>query len=151
MTLIDILEHKYQGAVTQENCYVGRDQDGWKITYWAVPNEEQPSIAELEIYGQQNERAINLQALKRDIPLLIENYVFNVARSKDYGDAVSLASYVNSTNLQWKAEAEAFVLWRDQVWESLYDLYSILSEGADPVPSIEAVMQSLPVITWPQV
>lgn len=46
----------------------------------------------------------------------------NLAKSWGYDSMVEAASYVNSTNPQYKAEAEALVLWRDQTWDKIYQI-----------------------------
>jgi len=46
------------------------------------------------------------------------------ARSWGYRDLVTAASYANSTNTQFKADAEALIAWRDAYWISAYKLES---------------------------
>jgi len=45
-----------------------------------------------------------------------------VAQEWGYNSIVSAASYVNSTNTQFKAEAEALIEWRDKVWAETYTI-----------------------------
>lgn len=42
------------------------------------------------------------------------------ARERRDGNAVSIATYVGSTNPQWVAVAAAYVPWRDAVWAYAY-------------------------------
>ncbi|MBS0250157.1 MAG: hypothetical protein JSR78_03730 [Proteobacteria bacterium] len=44
-----------------------------------------------------------------DYTLAVQNVVDATARTKNYTDVVSLASYASSTNSQWAAEATAFI------------------------------------------
>lgn len=46
----------------------------------------------------------------------------DLAKSWGYDSMLEAASYVNSTNPQYKAEAEALVLWRDQTWDKIYQI-----------------------------
>lgn len=45
-----------------------------------------------------------------------------VAQSWGYDSMVSAVSYVNSTNAQYKAEAEALIAWRDAYWTEAYTI-----------------------------
>ena len=47
-----------------------------------------------------------------------------VAKSWGYDSLVSAVSYANSTNPQFKAEAEALIAWRDAYWAEAYTIES---------------------------
>lgn len=79
----------------------------------------------------------------------IQNLVDNTARERQFADGVSLASYVASTKPKWAAEAQAFVAWRDYVWTSAYAELEKVQNGEREQPSIEAIIEELPKITWP--
>lgn len=80
----------------------------------------------------------------------IQKQVDQIAQSQKYADGVSLASYDNSTNPVWAAEAKTFVAWRDQVWAYAFLELEKVKNGQRPQPSIEEFLQELPVISWPQ-
>lgn len=80
----------------------------------------------------------------------IDRHVDAVARERHYASAVSLASYANSTVPQWRAEAEAFVAWRDAVWAyALAELASVQSGDRAAPETVEAFIEELPAIVWP--
>ena len=54
------------------------------------------------------------QAAKLNLDLL--------AQSWGYDSFISAVSYVNSTNAQFKAEAEALIEWRDSYWTQAYTI-----------------------------
>lgn len=58
-----------------------------------------------------------------------------------YDSIESGASYVNSTNPQYKADAEALIGWRDSVWG--WALQAIKTAPANETP--EQFLQSMPV------
>ena len=62
-----------------------------------------------------------------------------VARSWGYDSLVSAASYVNSTNPQFKTEAEALIEWRDTYWAEAYTIET----GTLPTTA-EAFVAALP-------
>jgi hypothetical protein len=77
------------------------------------------------------------------------NHLFDyAANTKGYEGSQSIVGYANSTNIQWKAEADAFVAWRDQVWEHVYIEYMAIDAGGD-IPDEDAFMATLPQIVWP--
>lgn len=79
----------------------------------------------------------------------IEAHADAVARSRQYSDAGRLASYVNSTNPAWAAEAAAFVAWRDAAWGYAYAQMAAVQAGQRPQPSVAELVDELPVISWP--
>lgn len=45
-----------------------------------------------------------------------------IANSWGYDSIISAVSYANSTNAQFKADAEALIEWRDEVWAVVYEI-----------------------------
>lgn len=78
--------------------------------------------------------------------MAIEAHVDAVARQRGYSSAVSCASYRDSTNATWAAEAAAFIAWRDAVWSQVV---ALLNNVPSPAPTVEAVIAGLPAIAWP--
>jgi hypothetical protein len=80
----------------------------------------------------------------------VQAHVDATAQSKGYNDAATLAGYTNSTVPPWKAEAEVFVAWRDQVWLSVFELLAQIQSGdVEPPESPAALIGWLPQIEWP--
>ena len=52
------------------------------------------------------------------------------------------------TRKSWKAEAQAFVAWRDQVWEHVYVEYMAINAGGN-ISNEDEFIASLPQIVWP--
>ena len=69
---------------------------------------------------------------------------------RQYDNGATLASYVNSTNEQWAAEARAFVVWRDQVWAYALAELDKAQSGEREQPSVEVLLNELPVFEWPR-
>lgn len=85
----------------------------------------------------------------REFQSAIELHVDNVAASKSYANALSLAGYATSTVPQWQAETIAFVAWRDQVWVYSFTELSKFQNGEREIPTIEEFIAELPQIQWP--
>lgn len=79
----------------------------------------------------------------------IQAHVDGAARSKQFRDGVTLASYVASTNSQWAGEAGAFVAWRDAVWGYAYAELAKVQAGQRAQPTVTEVLAELPAIAWP--
>ena len=71
------------------------------------------------------------------------------AKTRNYDDVKSAATYVNSAVPQFKAEAERVIALRDQSYASLYQFIQDVATGAKPVPKTYAEVQAiLPELTW---
>jgi hypothetical protein len=72
----------------------------------------------------------------------------SVAKEKDYNSIEDAASYANSTNTTWAAEAQAAIAWRDAVWADYYDLVEKVNVGEEAIMDVSGFIDSLPVINW---
>ena len=91
-------------------------------------------------------RAAQIAAFRR----AVQAYVDATAQSRDYDSGNSLASYTASTVEAWRAEAEAFVAWRDAVWSDVIERLAQVEAGdVEPPESPDALIASLPDIDWP--
>lgn len=79
----------------------------------------------------------------------IQFRVEETAKSRGYDNAVSCASYVNSTNPAWSSEASVFIAWRDAVWTYTYGELEKVQSGLRSQPTVRAFVSELPEITWP--
>jgi hypothetical protein len=148
MNIVQICQYKYPGQIEVNNISFRKPDDGILIATWNVPNQTQPTEAELLAYGQEHERAIDINALSLELAATIQHLIDQTAKSKQYENAVSCASYANSTMLNWKLEADTFIAWRDSVWAYAYEQLAIYSGNEEPLPSITEFMASLPQIQW---
>lgn len=71
-----------------------------------------------------------------------------IARAWGYKDSTRLASYVNSGNPKWQAEAGAFIAGRDAWWAKAAELHAAWQAG-DPIPTYDAVRLQMPTIVRP--
>lgn len=78
----------------------------------------------------------------------IQNLVDGTARDRQFRDGVTLASYIGSTIPKWAAEAQAFVEWRDTVWQYVYQQLEQFQLGLREQPSVADFLTEIPVIDW---
>jgi hypothetical protein len=62
------------------------------------------------------------------------------AKAWGYDNIVSAASYANSTNTQYAADAKALIGWRDAVWAWAIPQFATVAAGTDPT----AFMATMP-------
>lgn len=80
-----------------------------------------------------------------------QNLLDTGAQSLGYDSMLSLASYANSTNATFKAQAAAGVAWRDAVWAEGYSILAQIKAGTIGNPTLTAFLALLPTVTWPAV
>lgn len=75
----------------------------------------------------------------------VQAWMDGVAGQNGYASVVSCASYANSSNAQWKADAAAIIAWRDALWEAAYNLWAGYAGAIpNPQPTLAQVIASLP-------
>lgn len=148
MNVYQIINCKYpneikEGLITLENN-TGED-DGWYISGWNVPEVDQPSSEEIESWQAE----ASVIQFKNDATTIIEQKIEQIAKERGYDNSLSCASYATSTVEGWKAEADAFIAWRDSVWSWAISQFEEVSSGQTEVPTLEEVEQSIPSMVWP--
>lgn len=90
-----------------------------------------------------------LDEIKSEFQNIISSKLNSVASEKSYESTLSCASYASSSNLTWKAEADAFIAWRDDVWEYAYAALNAVNQGG-AIPTVEEFTAGIPAMVWPQ-
>jgi hypothetical protein len=104
-----------------------------------------------EVTQEEFEQAIPLceqSKLIKSYSSELEQHINNQALEKGYSDAVSCASYANSSNEQWLQEAQDFIAWRDSCWEYAFDVQSQVEAGTITAPSLDEFIENAPPINW---
>lgn len=148
INLVEICRFKYPGQIEAGNITFRQPEDDILIQNWNVDGIEKPTEASLLAEAANYEQNYRLLKLKNACRILIEELIARKVAEKDYRSASSCASYALSTNPQWKAEAEAFIAWRDNVYITCYQIFDAVQNG-EPVPTQEEFLAQLPTLTWP--
>lgn len=93
--------------------------------------------------------ALSAAAVAAAVSRAVQAHIDATARSRQYDNGLSLASYDSSTNAAWKAEAIAFIAWRDSVWASVTSASPAPQTSAQLAQAISSLIANLPPITWP--
>ena len=87
------------------------------------------------------------QQLKSLYAEKLQQHIDNKAKEKSYRDGYACATYINSTDLNWRNEAKAFIAWRDRLWLYANNILNKTSDGS-PIPSIKDFINDAPTIQW---
>lgn len=72
----------------------------------------------------------------------------DTAKEKNYDGAVACCSYYNSTNDQFREEAQKFSVWRDSVWGTCYEMIAQYKAQQITRPTLDDVLAKLPTLEW---
>lgn len=103
-----------------------------------------PSIIITAEQKAEQERAMAGEHIR----LAIREHIDQTARSRGYDNGAALASYIASTNPEWVAEAQAFIIWRDAAWLSAQTVLDKIASGLPETSSQENIIAALPPIDW---
>jgi hypothetical protein len=151
LNIEQIVLTKYRNEFKANQIELSGDSNGDVfISKWSVPDIEQPTREQLlAMDTPELQHMYNVyQFVDKGTPRL-KSYLDSVAQQKQYADAISCTSYANSTNLEWKAEAEAFIAWRDSVFNYIIAQQILMQNGDRPIPDFAEFLEELPVIGWP--
>ena len=81
----------------------------------------------------------------------IQKRLDNFAKSRNYDNIMSVATYATSTNPHFAAEGQYAVEARDATWAKCYEILNAALAGQRPIPTWEEVEAELPVLKWPEV
>lgn len=96
----------------------------------------------------ENAAACNGQLLMVEYGQSLQIEIDKKAQEKSYQDGFSCVSYINSTNLVWKAEATQFIAWRDSAWSYAIDIQTQVKNGQIPAPSLADFINNVPALNW---
>lgn len=100
--------------------------------------------------GIKIETAVNPPLTAMDYAQAVSDHIERCVRERGYDSQDRLASYVLSDVPAWKAEAQAFITWRDLVWAYVFMSQAAVASGQRTQPDIEAFKSELPQIQWPE-
>ena len=150
MNIADVVNMVYPGQLALGNVAFGQNAgEPIFITKWTVPGEPMPSRESLEAMIPSLQSQFDFMFFVTQGTPLIAAYVDTVAQQRNYDNAVSCASYVNSTIMSWQAQALAFVWWRDSVYSYAIAQQQLMQSGQRSIPTFEEFQSELPAMVWP--
>lgn len=98
---------------------------------------------QLNIKTAEQLQAEAMAAHQASVTRVIDQHVEAQAKAMEYNNAATLASYASSTKPEWATEAQAFVAWRDAVWDAAIAMQAAAVASGE-VPSVDDVIAALP-------
>jgi hypothetical protein len=92
-----------------------------------------------------------LAATKQQLTGVVQKYMDDEAKSRDYDSVLSLCSYATSLDPAFSAAGQAGVDWRDAVWKMAKSLLQQVQDGVAVVPTEDELIAMLPSMVWPTV
>lgn len=149
LNLVEICAVKYPGQIEAGNISFRKPGDQILFDKWAVQGVPRPTEQAIMAEAAQWDKSSKIKSAFDQILSYIDNLLNSTALSKQYGSAVSIATYATSTNPQWAAEAQAFIKWRDDVFVYSIDIQTKVIADQIPIPTLDEFTAGLPTIIWP--
>ena len=86
---------------------------------------------------------MNTDEIKSIFTSAIQNHMDVKAQEKNYDNIVSACSYAGYDN-PFRAESEAYGVWRANCWQVGYQILAEVEAGTIPMPTIEEVLAEMP-------
>lgn len=127
------IEHNYILIADTEQS----DINGWTYRKEVCPRKTQEQL---------NQETVNKRIV--EIQNAVQKILDDKAKEKLYDNGFAIASYATSTKESFRTEAQRFVAWRDDVWSKCYEILADFQSGEIDMPSVEYVIERLPVLNW---
>ena len=114
-----------------------------------LPRDEQGNIR--PPFDRFTERPdLENSMLQAEYELPIEELMDKKAQERRYKNADRLMVYASSTDQRWKAEADAFAKWRDDMFAYCFQVLSDVAAGTRVAPTVRELLSELPEMVWPE-
>lgn len=121
------------------------DGEGVYLEYWNTSKlGSQPTLETLSSVWSLAYWGLLIKEITDNVQIMLDT----AAQSRGYDNMFTMISYLNSTNLYFKAEAEVGLLWRDEVWNKCLELQTAVANGTLVISTVEQFMAELPAIDW---
>lgn len=80
----------------------------------------------------------------------VQAHLDTFARTRNYDDILSAATYTTSQVPKFKAEGQYAVEARDATWAMCYAVLAAVEAGSRPMPTLGELLAELPALVWPQ-
>lgn len=117
------------------------EEQGWEL----IPTRPEPHDNYVFDGIEWVEKPLDIEALKHSFISAIQNLLDRKAQENGYDSILSACSYAGYEN-PFRAEGEAYGIWRANCWAYCYGQLSLISNGSRLVPSIEEFMMELPIL-----
>ena len=113
--------------------------------------ESWEGILYLETECPQAPKDVIEAQIQKQMTYAVQVALDSFARTRGYDGIMSACSYSNSTDAQFKLEADYCIQLRDTTWRMGYAILAEVKAGNRPVPTVDELIAELPVgyAKWP--
>ena len=79
----------------------------------------------------------------------VQQRLDDFAKTRNYTNIMSAATYATSTVPKFKAEGQYAVEARDATWAKCYEVLAAGEARSRPIPTLSELLAELPVLVWP--
>ena len=135
---------------TENKIYDGNPLIVGGFKYFNPSNEilQKAGYVYVEEQNIEKNKISELKKIQKKYQDAVQKHLDKTAQSKGYDSIYTCLSYLNSTDVKWKSQAEIFNAWRDQVWSKCHELLNKFKNGEIEQPTITEVINALPKINW---
>ena len=108
-------------------------------------------LNDAEVKTVEDQQIAALEAVKQNITSAVQKHMDETAKERNFDDILSLCTYATSAKPKFKAEGQAGVEWRDNVWLYCYAELDKVIAGERGTPTTQELIDEIPVFTWPEV
>jgi hypothetical protein len=140
----EALPKSWNGMSLTVSVLTKEQEEAWS----QLPSERSGTVFNGKVFSPVLKIESTSQTQKR-LEGAVQNYLDAKAKSLGYDDIRSAISYRGDKNPQWSAEADALFSWRSDVWTSCIAKQVDVLAGRAPIPTIDDLIASLPVLVLP--
>ena len=107
-------------------------------------------LNDAEVQTVEDKQMEALAALKQSLTSAVQKHMDKTAKERNFDDILSLCTYATSAKPKFKAEGQAGVEWRDDVWLYCYAELDKVLAGERGTPTTQELIDELPAFTWPE-
>lgn len=116
------------------------DPNFMEFTLWVLEGNE-PTEVNVPVFDASAYQTAATQA--------VQGLLDQSAQSKGYDGILSACSYAISSHPRFGPEGQAFVAWRDAVWDHCYTVLAQVGAGQREVPTIADLLLEIPALSLP--
>ena len=109
------------------------------------------AITEAEANELRQPTEPSLEEKQAAIVAAVQMYLDDFAKTRNYDNIFTAATYATSKNPAFAAEGQYAVEARDETWARCYQILNEVMTGQRPEPTLEEIMAELPALAWPDV
>lgn len=119
-----------------------------QLAYLIIQHENSENRTIKTFHEDDESHNLSLSELIKEIQDSVQSIIDSTAQEKLYDNGLALCGYINSTNEQFRNEAQRFIKFRDDCWVKCYEILDAYNAGEIARPTVSDVIKQMPVFSW---